>query len=86
MNSNQFKGQWKQLEGQAKQMWGKLTEDDWTVADGDLDKLTGRIQERYGDAKEAVRAQLGKLYQSVTEAAEKSVSGSTEEAEKGDTP
>jgi uncharacterized protein YjbJ (UPF0337 family) len=74
MNSDQFKGQWKQIEGLAKRTWGKLTDDDWAVVAGDLDLLTGRIQERYGDGKEVVLAELGKLYKSVTEAAETATS------------
>lgn len=67
MNNDQFKGQWKQVEGQAKRMWGKLTDDDWAVVAGDLDRLTGRIQERYGDAKEVVLKQLDELCLRATE-------------------
>lgn len=61
MNSDQVQGKWKQLEGEVKRTWGALTDDDWALAGGDLDKLAGRIQERYGDAKEVVKQQLGRL-------------------------
>jgi uncharacterized protein YjbJ (UPF0337 family) len=61
MNTAQLKGQWKQVEGEGKRIWGKLTDDDWKLAEGDLEKLAGRIQERYGDAKEKVMAEVGKL-------------------------
>ena len=61
MNKDQIKGQWKQIEGEAKRKWGKLTDDDWKVASGDLEKLSGRIQERYGDTKEVVGEQISKL-------------------------
>ena len=52
MNSDQFEGKWKQLKGQVKQRWGKLTDDDITALKGKKNELIGRIQERYGISKE----------------------------------
>jgi uncharacterized protein YjbJ (UPF0337 family) len=46
-----IKGQWKQLKGEARTQWGKLTDDDWEQIAGDRDKLVGRLQEQYGWAK-----------------------------------
>jgi uncharacterized protein YjbJ (UPF0337 family) len=36
----------------ARERWGKLTDDDWQAVAGKKDQLVGRIQERYGLAKE----------------------------------
>ncbi len=58
MNWDQIKGDWKQAKGKAKQQWGKLTDDDLTVAEGARDELVGRIQERYGIAKEEADEQV----------------------------
>ena len=58
MNWDQIKGNWKQFTGQAKQKWGKLTEDDWTVVDGKREELVGKVQERYGIAKEDAEKQV----------------------------
>lgn len=52
MHADEFKGKWKQLQGDMKRQWGKLTDDDLTVAEGDADKLSGKIQERYGKSKD----------------------------------
>ena len=52
MNRDQLEGKWKQLKGTAKQQFAKLTDDDWTYINGEKDKLIGRIQERYGVARE----------------------------------
>lgn len=52
MNRDTLKGQWKQLAGKAKTQWAKLTEDDWLRVEGNIDQLSGRIQERYGLARE----------------------------------
>lgn len=58
MNWDTIKGQWKQLQGSAKQKWGKLTDDDLTRAEGDRDMLVGRIQERYGTAKDEAEREV----------------------------
>ncbi len=52
MNSDQMAGKWKQMKGAAKQKWGKLTDDDLDVIAGQRDMLVGKLQERYGIAKE----------------------------------
>jgi uncharacterized protein YjbJ (UPF0337 family) len=52
MNWDQVQGQWKQMKGSMKEQWGKLTDDDLTQINGQKDKLVGRLQERYGIAKE----------------------------------
>jgi uncharacterized protein YjbJ (UPF0337 family) len=58
MDWNRVEGNWKQLKGRAKQQWGKLTDDDLTAANGRRDELAGKVQERYGIAKDAARKQV----------------------------
>lgn len=57
MNSDQLKGNWKQLMGDAKKQWGKLTDDDLQQVEGHKDKLVGKIQERYGSSREEAEKQ-----------------------------
>lgn len=58
MNEDKIKGQWKQLSGKLKTRWGKLTDDDLTVADGNTEYLAGKLQERYGIAKDEARKEI----------------------------
>ena len=58
MNWDRAAGEWKQLKGKVKQKWAKLTDDDLTYIDGQRDQLLGRIQERYGIAKDQAEKQL----------------------------
>jgi uncharacterized protein YjbJ (UPF0337 family) len=58
MNWDQVEGKWKQMQGSVKQKWGKLTDDDLDVVAGSRDKLVGRIQERYGIAKEEAQKEV----------------------------
>ena len=51
MADDVLKGRWRQLKGEVKARWAKLTDDDLMSVEGSFDKLVGRIQERYGYAK-----------------------------------
>lgn len=52
MNKTMLKGKWNQLKGSIKKRWGKLTDDDLDVIEGDSQRLSGKIQEKYGKSKE----------------------------------
>lgn len=58
MNKDEISGNWKQLKGKAKEQWGKLTDDDMTVIEGKRDQLVGKIQERYGYAKDQAEKEV----------------------------
>ena len=58
MNKDEIGGNWKQFKGKAKEKWGKLTDDDMTVIEGKRDQLVGKIQERYGYAKEQAEKEV----------------------------
>jgi len=58
MNTDQMKGKWKQVKGSVKERWGKLTDDDLDVIDGQHEQLIGKVQERYGIAREAAQKQV----------------------------
>ena len=52
MNDDILGGMWKQLKGQVKQQWGKLTDDDLEQISGHKDEVIGLVQERYGWERE----------------------------------
>ena len=58
MNWDTIKGNWKQVTGSAKAKWGELTDDDLQEAEGDREVLAGKIQERYGIAKDEAEKQI----------------------------
>jgi len=58
MNWDRIKGNWNQLTGNVKSQWGKLTDDDLAVVAGHRDQLAGKIQERYGIAKDEAEKQV----------------------------
>jgi uncharacterized protein YjbJ (UPF0337 family) len=57
MNWDQIEGKWKWFTGSARERWGRLTDRDWETIAGKKDQLVGRIQERYGVAKEEAEKQ-----------------------------
>jgi len=58
MNKNILEGDWNQLKGQVKSKWGKLTEDDLTEIKGNMQVLSGKIQERYGYDQQRIEKEL----------------------------
>ena len=58
MNEDRMEGKWKQMKGALKSRWGKLTDDDLDVIEGQKDQLVGKVQERYGIAKDEAQKQV----------------------------
>lgn len=58
MNDDVLSGMWKQLKGQVKQQWGKLTDDDLEYIGGKREELVGRVQERYGWEREQAEMEV----------------------------
>jgi len=58
MDWNRIVGNWKQAKGHVKEQWGKLTDDDLDVIAGNQDQLEGRLQQRYGYAKDQARKEI----------------------------
>jgi uncharacterized protein YjbJ (UPF0337 family) len=58
MNKDRIEGNWKQLKGKVKEKWGKLTDDELDVINGKREQLAGKIQERYGLAKDEADRQI----------------------------
>jgi uncharacterized protein YjbJ (UPF0337 family) len=53
MNNNISKGKWKQIRGQTKIWWGKLTNNNGKKLGGSVDKLVGKLQEKIGQNQQA---------------------------------
>jgi len=60
MNNDVFEGKWKQMRGQAKEWWGKLTDDDLDKVNGKLEQLIGLLQEKYGYTRQQAEEEYEK--------------------------
>ncbi len=58
MNWDQVEGKWKQVKGQVKERWGKLTDDELDIINGRREQLEGKLQTAYGRTKEQVRKEV----------------------------
>ena len=77
MNWDQIEGTWRQFTGSARARWGKLTDNDWAIVAGKKDQLVGRIQVRYGIAKDEAEKQADQWSHSLTESKNKSRGAAT---------
>jgi uncharacterized protein YjbJ (UPF0337 family) len=67
MNWDRIRGDWKQVTGKVKAHWSKLTDDDLGVIAGHREQLAGKIQERYGVAKDDAEKQLAEWERKVSD-------------------
>jgi len=58
MNNDRTAGTWHQIKGKVKEQWGKLTDDDLTQLEGKSEQLAGKLQERYGIARDEADRQV----------------------------
>jgi len=58
MNWDRIQGNWKQLKGKVHEQWGKLTDDDIDVIEGRREQLAGKIQQSYGISKDEAERQI----------------------------
>ena len=61
MTKLEFKGNWNETKGKLKQKYGQLTDDDLAFSEGKDDELLGRLEQKLGKAKDAIREEIAKL-------------------------
>jgi uncharacterized protein YjbJ (UPF0337 family) len=61
VNRDTFEGKWHELKGKIKAKWGDLTDDDFTEAEGNMEAMAGKIQQRYGGSRDQIRRDLDNL-------------------------
>lgn len=60
MNQDIFEGKWKEMKGQVKEWWGKLTDDDLERVEGKADQLVGLLQQKYGYTKQYAEEEINR--------------------------
>jgi uncharacterized protein YjbJ (UPF0337 family) len=60
MNKDVFEGKWRQIRGQAKAWWGKLSDDDLDRVAGKFEVFAGLLQEKYGYTRQHATAEIKK--------------------------
>ena len=71
MNQDIFEGKWKEMKGQIKEWWGKLTDDDLEQANGKAEQIVGLLQQKYGYTREQAEEEFNRRIKDVKEAAAK---------------
>lgn len=62
MNSDRIEGNWKEMKGKVQQKWGKLTDDDLDVIDGRREELVGKIQQEYGKTRDEAEKEVDEYF------------------------
>jgi uncharacterized protein YjbJ (UPF0337 family) len=65
MNDDILQGKWKQLRGRLKESWGVLTDDELDQIEGRRDRLSGKLQERYGYSKREAEEEIERFLKDI---------------------
>ena len=71
MNKDIFEGKWKEMRGQIKEWWGKLTDDDLEQAAGNAEQIVGLLQQKYGYTRQRAEEEFNRRIKEVKEAVDK---------------
>jgi len=67
MNNDIFEGKWKEMRGQIKEWWGKLTDDDLEQAAGIAEQIVGLLQQKYGYTRQNGEEEFNRRMKEVKE-------------------
>ena len=62
MNSDRIEGNWKEMKGKIQQQWGKLTDDDMDKIDGRREELIGKLQKHYGKSRDEAEKEVDNYF------------------------
>jgi uncharacterized protein YjbJ (UPF0337 family) len=71
MNSDIFEGKWKEMRGQIREWWGKITDDELEQANGNAEQIVGLLQQKYGYTREAAEEEFNRRIKEVKGVVEK---------------
>ena len=67
MNKDIFEGKWKEIRGQIKEWWGKLTDDDLDKVAGNAEQIVGLLQQKYGYTRQRAEEEFNRRIKEVSE-------------------
>lgn len=62
VNENMFKENWREIKGDIRKAWGKLSEDELEKTNGDMKQVSSLINQRYGDSQESYNKRLTDIF------------------------
>jgi len=65
MNKGIFEGKWKEMRGQIKEWWGKLTDDDLDQVGGNAEQIVGLLQQKYGYTRQRAEEEFNRRIKDV---------------------
>jgi len=71
MNKDIFEGKWKEMRGQVKEWWGKLTDDDLDKVSGNAEQIVGLLQQKYGYTRQRAEEEFNRRIKDVKKKVEK---------------
>jgi uncharacterized protein YjbJ (UPF0337 family) len=84
MNTDTFEGQWRQMRGELRSWWGRLSDNDFEKIAGKKDRLIGMLQEKYSYTREAAQQEVDRRFREYEDRARASNSPTPKSGKPGD--
>lgn len=82
LNQEQFEGKWKEIKGGIRNLWGRITDDELEQMKGNIDEVTGLVEERYGETKDEIRSKFRQLMDSFDNDSDKNITPNVDSFER----
>lgn len=66
-NKDQISGKWKEIKGELRKTWGEITDDEFERTKGDVESISGLIQQKYGTSKESLGHKVTDIFRNFQE-------------------
>ncbi len=64
LNKEQIKGNWKEIKGGIRNLWGEISEEELEQTHGNIQAVSGIVQERYRESTDSIQKKLDRLLDS----------------------
>ena len=71
MNKDIFEGKWKEMRGQVKELWGKITDDELEQSEGNAEQIIGLLQQKYGYTREHAEKEFSERIEGIKKTVER---------------
>ena len=66
MKTAELKGDWQKFVERVREKWGRMTNEQWKLIEGERDQLLSKIQQRHGDSLDEAERKLAGLVRVLT--------------------
>lgn len=73
LSEEQIRGKWNEIKGGVRNLWGEITDDELEQTKGNIQAVSGIVEQKYGETKESIKHKMDRLMDSFDNDTDKSL-------------